>query len=127
MVPKFGVPIDLYVISDKFDGPGHHVRKHNVLWTVSSKSMNAWGFLYATRSTLYNFSSRNGFTINGKSYNYHLADGTRGLMGRDLSEGCCVCRSKTLVLIGVYSKGMKPGICSDVIMTMGDFFKVKDL
>lgn len=72
---------------------------------------------------------RRGICINGCSYRVHASDGRFGLMGKSgfPVAGCSVCRTRTLLIVAVHRAGMKPAVCNEAVMNMGDFFVRRDL
>lgn len=70
---------------------------------------------------------RNGVTIGGKSYKVQLADGRNGIMARTEREGCTVCKTQTLIILGVHDENGTSRRCNEEVMRLGDFFRRKAL
>ncbi len=70
---------------------------------------------------------RNGVTVNNKYYKTRLADGSRGIFARSDSEGCSVCKTTTLVIIGVHDENCQPRRCNEEVMRLGDYFFAKGM
>lgn len=68
---------------------------------------------------------RNGVTLNGKTYKVHLADGRNGILARSEEDGCTVCKTHTLVIIGFHDARGSYRICNETVMRLGDFFRRK--
>lgn len=64
-------------------------------------------------------------TIGGKAYKVRLADGRNGILARTESEGCTVCKTHTLIIIGVHDKRGNSRKCNEDVMRLGDFFRKK--
>ncbi|KAL8590406.1 hypothetical protein ACOMHN_011620 [Nucella lapillus] len=68
---------------------------------------------------------RNGVTLEGKTYKVRLADGRNGILARTDREGCTVCQTHTLVIIGVHDETGNSRKCNEDVMRLGDFFRKK--
>ncbi|KAK7484097.1 hypothetical protein BaRGS_00024709 [Batillaria attramentaria] len=68
---------------------------------------------------------RTGVTIGGRSYKVRLADGRHGVMARTEREGCTVCKTRTLIIIGVHDENGNSRRCNEEVMRLGDFFRRK--
>lgn len=77
-----------------------------------------------------NIVKRTGLAVNGATYKVHLVDGRSGVMAKNgLPDpgGFSACKTERLVVIATYKGKMNPKICNEVVMTLGDFFRLKGL
>ncbi|XP_041359834.1 uncharacterized protein LOC121376106 [Gigantopelta aegis] len=70
---------------------------------------------------------RYGVTVNGCHYKVRLADGRHGIFAKSEMGGCSVCKTNTLVIIGVHDKSCSPRHCNEEVMRLGDFFTQKGM
>ena len=70
---------------------------------------------------------RYGVTLNGHHYNVRLADGRHGIFAKSETGGCSVCKTNTLLIIGVHDKLCNPRRCNEEVMRLGDFFNQKGM
>ncbi|XP_046556851.1 profilin-1-like [Haliotis rubra] len=70
---------------------------------------------------------RRGVTINNKHYQTRLADGSCGIYARTASDGCSVCQTSCLVIIGVSDHKCKSKSCNEEVMRLGDYLFSKGM
>ncbi|KAK7100421.1 uncharacterized protein [Littorina saxatilis] len=68
---------------------------------------------------------RNGVTIGGQHYRVKLADGRNGILARTGTEGCTVCKTQSLIIIGIHDQRGNSRKCNEDVMRLGDFFRRK--
>lgn len=68
-----------------------------------------------------------GVTINGENFKVRLADGRFGILARTGFRGCSVCKTFSLIIVGVHDEKGKGAKCNEVVMRVGDFFFRKGL
>ncbi|XP_076441250.1 uncharacterized protein LOC143280480 [Babylonia areolata] len=71
------------------------------------------------------FAYRSGVTLEGKTYKVRLADGRNGILARTDREGCTVCKTHSLVIVGVHDERGNSRKCNEDVMRLGDFFRKK--
>jgi hypothetical protein len=64
-------------------------------------------------------------TLNGKNYKVHLADGRNGILARSDGEGCTICKTHSLIIIGFHDQRGNSRKCNEDVMRLGDFFRRK--
>lgn len=69
----------------------------------------------------------NGLTVNRQHYKTRLADGARGIMAKSGLKGVSVCKTRSLIIVGVHREHIPPEECNNVVMSLGDFFYNKAL
>ena len=70
-----------------------------------------------------------GIWISGLQYNVFMNDCHFGIMGKRgfPSAGCSICKTRKLLIVAVHKPGMRPAVCNEAVMNMGDFFRRKDM
>lgn len=63
-----------------------------------------------------------GITIQNHHYDVRLADGRHGIYAKNKEDGCTVCKTYTLLIVGVHDKRVKSEVCNEEIMKLGDYF-----
>ncbi|KAH3814078.1 hypothetical protein DPMN_142558 [Dreissena polymorpha] len=66
---------------------------------------------------------RNGIDIQSRHFDVRLADGRNGIYARDGSDGCTVCKTSTLLIVGVSDNKVKSEESNEQIMKLGDYFR----
>ena len=71
----------------------------------------------------------NGIWVSGEMFKHHVSDGKYGVMGKRGLPVCgmSACLTLTLLLVAVHGPKMKPSVCNEAVMTLGDFFRAKGL
>ncbi|XP_064605871.1 uncharacterized protein LOC135470761 [Liolophura sinensis] len=68
-----------------------------------------------------------GVTINGENFKVRLADGRFGILARTGFRGCSVCKTFSLLIVGVHDERGKGAKCNELVMRIGDYFFRKGL
>lgn len=66
---------------------------------------------------------REGITVQNRYYAVRLADGKNGIYATDGEDGCTVCKTCTLLIVGVHDQRVKSEVCNEHIMKLGDYFR----
>lgn len=66
---------------------------------------------------------RDGITVQTHHYTVRLADGKNGIYATDGEDGCTVCKTYSLVIVGVHDNRVKSSFCNEQIMKLGDYFR----
>lgn len=74
---------------------------------------------------VYYFLLRSGIVIGGKHYKVRLADGRHGILARTDRDGCTVCKTRTLMIIGIHDDRGVSARCNEEVMRLGDFLRRK--
>lgn len=66
---------------------------------------------------------RDGITVQNRHYMVRLADGKNGIYATDGEDGCTVCKTFSLLIVGVHDNRVKSEVCNTEIMKLGDYFR----
>ncbi|XP_052775627.1 uncharacterized protein LOC128213679 [Mya arenaria] len=66
---------------------------------------------------------RDGITVQNRHYDVRLADGKNGIYATDGVDGCTVCKTNTLIIVGVHDSRVLSAQCNEQIMRLGDYFR----
>lgn len=66
---------------------------------------------------------RDGITVQNRHYMVRLADGKNGIYATDGADGCTVCKTYSLLIVGVHDNRVKSKVCNEEIMKLGDYFR----
>lgn len=66
---------------------------------------------------------KDGVTVQNRHYTVRLADGKNGIYATDGDDGCTVCKTCTLLIVGVHDSKVKSDVCNEQIMKLGDYFR----
>ena len=66
---------------------------------------------------------KNGIDVQTRHYDVRLADGRNGIYARDGLDGCTVCKTNTLLIVGVSDNKVKSEESNEQIMKLGDYFR----
>ena len=66
---------------------------------------------------------KEGITVQNRHYDVKLADGKNGIYATDGLDGCTVCKTNTLLIIGVHDNKVKSSELNEQIMKLGDYFR----
>lgn len=66
---------------------------------------------------------KDGISVQNHSYKVRLADGKTGIYAKDCEDGCTVCKTRTLLIVGVHDHRVKSEVCNEQIMKLGDYFR----
>lgn len=66
---------------------------------------------------------KDGICVQNQKYDVRLADGKNGIYATDGEDGCTVCKTCTLMIVGVHDRKVKSSDCNEQIMRLGDYFR----
>lgn len=66
---------------------------------------------------------RDGISVKNRHYMVRLADGKNGIYATDGEDGCTVCKTVSLLIVGVHDNRVKSDVCNVEIMKLGDYFR----
>lgn len=66
---------------------------------------------------------RDGISVKNRHYKVRLADGKNGIYATDGEDGCTVCKTVSLLIVGVHDNRVKSDVCNAEIMKLGDYFR----
>ena len=66
---------------------------------------------------------KDGICIQNRQYKVKLADGKNGIYATDGEDGCTVCKTCTLLIVGVHDGRVTAAQCNEQIMKLGDYFR----
>lgn len=121
---------DLLTSSHICDAAIYDLKGHLLGSSRSDFSLSPEEFDAITNGYLDNNIFRNkGISVNGVEYKLSYCDGRRGVIAKTgfPASGCSICKTDTLLLIGVHNDTMKSDLCNESIMHLGDFFITKDM
>lgn len=66
---------------------------------------------------------KDGISVQNRHYMVRFSDGKNGIYATDGEDGCTVCKTSTLLIVGVHDARVKSDVCNLEIMKIGDYFR----